>query len=457
MAWLCFEDITRKEYGLLKTKRRDVGFRLFVLLLNVLATPVLLIVHFISIFVFPCIRDTFSSCVCRILFTRHGCLFCCKHMLYEDKDFPPNNKSLGSIKSSNSEIVWKRAQHVTYEYKNTAGKLNKLFDDGMDPDDICQGQLGDCWLLSALASLTVKPWTLENAFLTREWNPRGRYNIRLWDDAKHKFVTVTIDDYVPVNARSEKPVFSSPRGNEMWVMLMEKAFAKFMGSYSAIEGGYSLYAMNAITGGVVYKFNFDSSQKIWKRLEMRVAETKGGPDVRFYLASKHKKLSSDEMYELVARFHSDGGILAASTRGVDKTIEQGRGKKRGIVPGHAYTILQVYSPVLTAKSGIRLVQLRNPWGEFEWDGDWSDNSDLWNKHPNIRLEMRNFDTGTNAKDDGVFYMSWDDFLKNFDGIDVCFVNRDLGRVQLDVIEEYSVFGPFVGCIIGGYSLLYLYM
>jgi len=87
-------------------------------------------------------------------------------------------------------------------------------------------------------------------------------------------------------------------------------------------------------------------------------------------------------------------------------------------------------------------------GEFEWDGDWSDNSDLWNKHPNIRLEMRNFDTGTNAKDDGVFYMSWDDFLKNFDGIDVCFVNRDLGRVQLDVIEEYSVFGPFVGCIIG---------
>lgn len=58
---------------------------------------------------------------------------------------------------------------------------------------------------------------------------------------------------------------------------------------------------------------------------------------------------------------SEGCVLAAGTRGTDNSIEEGRGKKAGIVPGHAYTILQVYSPVLTLKSGIRLVKLRNPW------------------------------------------------------------------------------------------------
>ena len=33
-----------------------------------------------------------------------------------------------------------------------------------------------------------------------------------------------------------------------------------------------------------------------------------------------------------------------------------------------------------------LVQLRNPWGNFEWQGDWSDHSDLWT--PTLRAEVR---------------------------------------------------------------------
>ena len=45
-------------------------------------------------------------------------------------------------------------------------------------------------------------------------------------------------------------------------------------------------------------------------------------------------------------------------------------------------------------------------------------------------------------------MSWDDFLKHFDGIDVCIIPSNLGDIKLDVIEEYSICGSFVGCIIG---------
>lgn len=45
-------------------------------------------------------------------------------------------------------------------------------------------------------------------------------------------------------------------------------------------------------------------------------------------------------------------------------------------------------------------------------------------------------------------MSWDDFLKHFDGIDVCIIPSNLGDIKLDVIEEYSVCGSIVGCIIG---------
>jgi len=52
--------------------------------------------------------------------------------------------------------------------------------------------------------------------------------------------------------------------------------------------------------------------------------------------------------------------------------------RNGIVQRHAYTVLRVV-PV----QRFRFVQLRNPWGKFEWTGGWSDASDLWRQHPRV--------------------------------------------------------------------------
>jgi calpain-15 len=27
--------------------------------------------------------------------------------------------------------------------------------------------------------------------------------------------------------------------------------------------------------------------------------------------------------------------------------------------------------------GNKLINIRNPWGQFEWEGDWSDKSEKW--------------------------------------------------------------------------------
>eukprot|EP01043_Picozoa_sp_COSAG02_P003226 COSAG02_NODE_78_length_40609_cov_19.893730_11_plen_82_part_00 len=47
--------------------------------------------------------------------------------------------------------------------------------------------------------------------------------------------------------------------------------------------------------------------------------------------------------------------------GDDRSPEAEAAKIRGIVLGHAYSLLQVY----TLRSGDRLVKLRNPWGRRE--------------------------------------------------------------------------------------------
>ena len=48
----------------------------------------------------------------------------------------------------------------------------------------------------------------------------------------------------------------------------------------------------------------------------------------------------------------------------------------GIIGGHAYTLISCHELVVQDQK-VRLVKIRNPWGDHEWKGAWSDNSDLW--------------------------------------------------------------------------------
>jgi hypothetical protein len=131
MAWLWFEDIERKADGLLKTKRTDIPFRLFVASLNLIATPFLLVFHYLTIFLLPCLRDTLTSCCCRLLFTESGFGSLFQSFLFYDREFPPDATSLGDIKAKNS-IQWMRAQDLTFRDKNNQSmKLNRLVDAGM--------------------------------------------------------------------------------------------------------------------------------------------------------------------------------------------------------------------------------------------------------------------------------------------------------------------------------------
>ena len=174
--------IYRKPYSLFESRRKECHYLAIVLLLNILATPVLLVGYAIYIYVFPCIKGTIASFCCRCLFYRKlGCYNIFQCFLFKDKEFPPDGASLGDVKMK-EPLAWKRIQDVEFSKVVTKNgkqitikkRMDKLFDMGFSPTDISQGQLGDCWLQSAIASLSVNPNCLENIFLTKEFNPRGK-------------------------------------------------------------------------------------------------------------------------------------------------------------------------------------------------------------------------------------------------------------------------------------------
>lgn len=55
-----------------------------------------------------------------------------------------------------------------------------------------------------------------------------------------------MDNYIP--CLKGRPCFSTANGNELWVIIMEKAWAKMHGNYERIEAGLCCNAMRDLTG-----------------------------------------------------------------------------------------------------------------------------------------------------------------------------------------------------------------
>jgi hypothetical protein len=87
-------------------------------------------------------------------------------------------------------------------------------------------------------------------------------------------------------------------------------------------------------------------------------------------------------------------------------------QKSGLALGHAYSILKATEEVDEDGNKVRLVQVRNPWGQRswnglgEWNGPWSDGSKEWTAY---WLKKLNHKFG----DDGIFWMSYQSMLDTF--------------------------------------------
>ena len=75
---------------------------------------------------------------------------------------------------------------------------------------------------------------------------------------------------------------------------------------------------------------------------------------------------------------------------------------------HSYTVIKAVEC-----RGKRFLKIRNPWGDSEWTGRWSDGSKEWTTHWLTALEALEHEFGN----DGIFLMEYSDFLSTWTSVE----------------------------------------
>lgn len=269
---------------------------------------------------------------------------------------------------------WRRMEEL---YKNP------MFDQGQgfNPNILKQGQLGDCYFISAMVAVSRKPNLVQAMFQEPVNNNAGIRCVNF--HIMGKIVPVIVDTTLPFTGTydTSTPKFCKPvtHNDQWWGTIVEKAYAKQYGSYEAIDGGNAHVALYRMIGGF---------------------------PIAFYMSQMKTKemVQNGTLWNLMLKWHNEGSFICAGSNPGRDTQQT----NQGIILGHAYTVLQVVEV-----QGNKLIQLRNPWGNTEWKGDWSDNSSKWT------TKLRNAVHYNDPNDDGIFWMCFKDFTSNYFSIYAC--------------------------------------
>lgn len=309
-----------------------------------------------------------------------------RNQLWEDPDFPASRESLGVEERRSPFVRWLRPWDIVGH--RSAKPMFVV--EGATRFDLYQGQLGDCWFVAATACLAIAPQQLFHRVIPLnqdfEHNYAGIFRFNFWHFGR--WVEVFVDDRLPTINNRLVYGHNVSQPNEFWVPLVEKAYAKLQGNYDNIGiGGHTTNALVDFTGGIS------------ESIDLRKIRSSPGDlfDVMYAMMQKSSMMACDIQSQTVATTPESNGLYK----------------------GHAYSITNVIR--LTSKDEtLRLLRLRNPWGKNEWLGPWSDRSLDWQAIPDqVKQEI-----GMQVKREGEFWMSFEDFLMNFDFLWVCHLEPD---------------------------------
>jgi len=190
-------------------------------------------------------------------------------------------------------------------------------------------------------------------------------------------------------------MFNTSKSNEIWVMLLEKGWAKVHGGYLNISAGLTREALHDLTGAPAITYFSDEG-------------------------------TSDHRWDIIMDAEKKNFIMSAGSDDLNGNGRDDREETTGIVGSHAYSMISAVELIYdqgsyrkktandTRTSYVeRLVELRNPWGKGEWKGKWNDKDRRWTA--SLKRDLGHVD-----EEDGKFYMPFEEFEKYFSDFQICY-------------------------------------
>jgi len=216
-------------------------------------------------------------------------------------------------------------------------KLKLMAD--VDPSDVSQGGVGDCWLLAGISALAEFDGAVHKLFrktpnvALMPLSTPNQYTVTLFDLKTWTPTDVTVDERLCAAPSRPGLLGSTPsKDGELWACYLEKAVAAHCGGWDKIDGGQCTRAWAMLTG-CKHQYSIKKSGGGWKCFgwynpnEKRFEPMANSPHEGFQAlwpmawpavgggGDLSLELSDEELFERLCAWDDEDYILGAGTKG----------------------------------------------------------------------------------------------------------------------------------------------
>lgn len=261
----------------------------------------------------------------------------------------------------------------------------------------------DTHLLVAIAMAATRRSVFSNLFVSAENTDVGMFTFQFYStlvDELHtpEWKLFTVDNMVPLDQNLQPVLGQLDDPNECWLLYMEKAYAKFLESYSLLHHGDVASSITHLTGGftLLEEWNPETISDEWKAHVL-----------------------------WIMRENCRHGLLTAAVRIEDKPNPPSGEESRHTIRSDAdymewndssvVVLATAELPMKTADKAVKkIIKMRNIYGKNDWFGDWSNDSRTWNKEHRSTAGYP-----LEAQDDFIQWMAIDDFAAKYNTLLTC--------------------------------------